>query len=310
MCSYRENLLLKSQTAQFHIAKENFKKTSKAFTDEKGLINSFKAVLNEAIETEYVRNEAQKKASQCVFQEVWQKAKQVIESRKPERCPVCQTPWGKTTAGSVDNVLVLLNDSLNTLRQFRVADNAYTQQHQHLTAVIQKIESSLNQVIELSHQLSLKQIVERATELRDFCRQLKEVTNIKEADSQYSRFIADSTIFFSQLIPEALSKKELESSKKTSISPIDQSIARLQGLKETILRLEALEQQKIAIKTVEKKFNKVADTIRQEIKILTETAVDALRYDVEKIYKQIHPGEAVPKVFIELDTEKNSCSEG
>lgn len=308
LCSCREVLLIQSQKAQTHVAESNLKQALKGFTNKEGFLINLKTLLDRVIQAEQNRNQAQSKASQSVFQEVWKNAKQVIKDKKPEICPVCQTPWAKTTVGSVDNVLVVLEDSLGSLKQFRTAETIYSQQRQNLKNNLQKIEASLSQIVELSKKLAIKQVSKKVIALKSTCNEFKQSSQkVQQLHSQFLEFIKNCSVLVTQVIPQALlTQAALEQDTSSSISPIDLSISRLQGLQETISRLEALKQQRVTIRNIERQFCKISDTIRNEIKNLTENAVDALKADVENIYKRIHPGEAVPNVFIDLDTEKKT----
>ena len=70
--------------------------------------------------------------------------------------------------------------------------------------------------------------------------------------------------------------------------------------------METLKQQQLAIRNVENQFKIVANAIRGEAQIIAENAVKVLRADVEKIYKKVHPDDAVPNIFIEKDAEKKT----
>ena len=304
----REQLLLQSQAAEAHITRNNLEKAANALTGDEGQIRSLETLRSKVIQAEQNKDEAQYKASQSVFQDVWESAQKVLGSEKPEICPVCQTPWGNTIVGSLENALITLSTSLSSLVQFKAANSFYLQQHQVLRNKLQSLEQSLREITGYAETLALVSVVNEAAKLQSTCAELRQATQTAgELNLQLSELCANCLAFTTQSIPQALSALKLEGA-PASVSDIDKAITHLQGLQEAVSRLEALKKQQIAIRTVEQQFSKVADTIRVEAKTLSESAVRALRADVEKIYKQIHPGEAVPNVFIDMDTDKKTLT--
>ncbi len=304
----REQLLFQSQAAQAYIIRSSLEKAANALAGDKGQIRSLDALLSKVIQAEQNKDEVQSKASQSVFQDVWESAQKVLESEKPEICPVCQTPWGNTTVGSSDNALVILTNSLSSLTQFKAANGSYLQQYQILRNALQSLEQSLTEITGFAKTLALTSVVDEAAKLQSTCAELRRGTQTaQELNTPLAELSANCLVFTTQSIPRALSALKLEGA-PASVSGIDTAMTHLQGLREAVSRLEALREQQIAIRTVEQQFSKVADTIRRETKTLAENVVKALRADVEKIYKQIHPGEAVPNVFIDMDADRKTLT--
>lgn len=304
----KEELLLKSQAAKNYSILNSLKKSVNLFTDDGGIIQTLDSLLSKYIQAEHAKEEAQKEASQNIFQEVWESAEKVLEREISEICPICQTPWNNTVVGSFDNALFELKNSLSSLSDFKDSNNFYLQQQQLIRDEIQNLEHSLEEIMGFAKELALPSIIRDAAKLQSTCSELRlNKFTAKELSAPLKKLSVNLRLFTDQSVPQALSTLIIEGV-PVSVSDIESTITHLQGIQEAVLRLAALKKQQIAIRAVEKQFNIVANTIRNEAKILAENAIDALRFDVEKIYKQIHPGEAIPNIFIDMDAERKTLT--
>lgn len=304
----RETVVIQSQAAQAYLIRGSLEKASLTLADNKGPVLLLRTSLENALIAERAKDDAQNKAVQSVFQEVWESAHKLLEEHKPDICPVCQTPWANTVAASPENALVVLKSSIVTLSQLKAANNSYLQQRQNLRNALQRLELSLSEIDGFARTLSLPQILESTTKLKSTCTGLKQEKGmVRDLEAQFIDFTDKCIELATKSVPQALLEKTPGSPSTTSLD-IDQSIAHLQGIREAILRLEALRLQLVAIRTVENQFAKVVERIRSETKAVAENAVNSLRDDVRRIYKKIHPGEAVPDIFIKLDTDEKSLT--
>lgn len=302
--SHRESLILRSQAAQAYTTRISLDKCIKNLSSGDGLFQRLRASVPVVIVAEQQKIDAQNRATQIVFKEVWESARSLFEKESTTVCPVCLTPWQNTTVGSVDNALVSLKESLSSLEQFKVADNAYARQRSNLNDEVQKFEYSLSEIIDLTSSLAFTTLVDDTRKLQSLCTLLKSSTQtIRELELKFVELFAEAEKLITQSIPDALLAHKIENVPE-SVTNIDDSITHFEGIKEAIDRLETLKQQQLAVRSVEKQFNIVANAIRSEAKDIAENAVKVLRADVEKIYKKIHPDDAVPNIFIEKDAEK------
>lgn len=102
----RESLLLESQAAQAHVARDQLLSTLQALMSERGQLHLIDTLLPSVLASEQSEIAAKSKASQSIFQEVWTSAKRVIDEQKPGNCPICKTPWVNTEVGSIDKVII------------------------------------------------------------------------------------------------------------------------------------------------------------------------------------------------------------
>lgn len=304
--THREKMLLQSKEAKVFVTTTNLEKSASLLDASNGPLKILSNCFLNTLRTEQAMEEAQRKASQSMFREVWEKAEKAIQETKPDTCPVCQTPWTKTSVGSVENVLITLRSSLDSLSQFSATEAVYTKEKGELNAASTRLEQSLSEIGSLSKDLTLTQVLADVKGLSVTSRELIQTSRkLQDIKEEFENFVKKCTVLAQEQIPKALMERKTED-KSGSVQPVDGSITRLEGLRNALSRLEFLEKQQKAIRAVEKDFMKIAGTLRSEVQSLAENAISSLKGDVEQIYKQIHPGGAVPNVFIDLDTAKKA----
>lgn len=300
----RELLVIQSQANQINLTCANLEKIAKELLKEQGDIQSLKEALINALETEQNKKEIQEKANQSIFQEVWENIQKVFEKQITDICPICQTPWINTVAGSQDNVIVTINKSLESFSQLKEITQKHSNNLQILKNILQKIIMILNDIDSHAKSISISEISKKAIQLKnDFSNQHQNLNKLQENQEKFINILSECSEFAEKSIPNSLvnMKKEIVVS---ATSNIDIFISHLQGLQESILRLEDLQQLQKSIRNIEKQFNKIADRIREETNKVAQNAIKILNSDVKNIYKKIHPGEAIPDIFIKLNTDE------
>ncbi len=260
------------------------------------------------MQVEKRRDEIQRDASESVFQDVWNKSKEFLEIHQVDNCPICQTPWDKTTIGSQDAAVVVLSESLGKLSSLTEQNAKLLQKIQLVKANLQQLETRLTEISSYANTLLLSDIKNKTDDLHArsaFYQQTLE--SAEKGKKGIELLLSDCLYIVDTAIPIAIRDLQAEDKIEPS-NNIDDAITRLQVFKETIERLEALTRQQESIKRIEQEFNRIADRIRSEIKTVADNAVDALRSDVQKIYKKIYPGETVPNVFINLNTDEKTLT--
>ncbi|MCL5952148.1 MAG: hypothetical protein M1132_10595 [Chloroflexi bacterium] len=306
--SCRETVFLQSKTAEAITLKSQMQKALDVLVGANGRLALVSNAVISALEAERARDEAQSRASQSVFQEIWERARLLLETKELDTCPVCQTPWPDTVAGSADGALVFLRRSLESLSQFKKSETHYQRQRETLKDTLQTIRQSLTNVTELAKALSLESVLNQIHGLDATCSSLVQSRQpLQQLQDPIADFVANCSVLAVESIPLAMSGQAIVCGSAT-VSEIDVAIRRLELLQESVSRLEILTRQQAEIRNVEMQFKRVADKIRSEAKTVADNAIDALRSDVEKIYKTIHPGGAIPNIFIEIDADKKTLT--
>jgi len=303
----REEIIQQSKGALAAQTKKQLAKATSVLTDSTGTLGKLESSYSQGIEAEKARDQAESDASDSVFQEVWKAAKSLLPTARPEVCPVCQTPWCETRAGSVEGALVTLSDSLDTLTEFQTASAVFSTKRQAFDKATTRLDSELEQIGKLAETLSLTQVVGQTRKLRAGCAQMSSEKGLKDLRAQFTGFHRECEAFAGTQIPEALAGLPDEVTPQEA-SQIDDSIANLRALDEAVQGLGKLKRREAAIRQVERQFARVAEEMRAQAKALVEGAVAVLGSDVEDIYQQIHPGEAVPHVHIVMDPDEKTLT--
>lgn len=299
----RESLISQTQTA-----KTNLESVSSEFINPDGYLNRLKASIEETYAIEKRRDELKEQAKESIFQEVWDTSNTLLKNHAVENCPICQTPWSSTAAGSQEATIVLLHKSLLTLSELQSQDSELKQHVQLIKGFLQQLETRLTEISSYAKTIALSELQSKSDELHACVVFYQQTLGsvIKSKDNILS-LLDNCHELAEYAIPAAIAHENLELGINAT-DEIDVLITHLQAINETIDRLEKLTKLQNSIRNVGREFGKIADKIRSETKKVADNAVDALKADVQKIYKKIHPGEAVPNVFIRLNTEEKTLT--
>ena len=299
----RESLISKTQIARTYL-----EDLSSVFSKEDSLLSILTKNVDIAFDIEQIRDDLKEKAKDCIFQEVWGSAKTFLEAQPVLNCPVCQTPWNSTVAKSQDSAIITLRESLNTLSALNEKDYKLNQSVELIKNNFHDLGSIFQEISNNACLLSLDVIEATSADLYEKTTNFhKTLTSIILSRKSILNCIEKCRELALNTIPSALINTKQNQGSPTT-DEIDELINHFQGISETINRLEILHKQQESIRSIEREFIKIADKIRNETKEVADNAVDALKDDVQNIYKKIHPGEAVPNVFIRLNTTEKTLT--
>lgn len=278
---------------------------------DEGLINRVRIAVQKAVDAETVQRRAQATARDAIFREVWTSARSVLDTAKPDVCPVCKTPWHDTARGSREKVLFELSGSLSNLEELSAADESLRRCVSTLRIDLQQIWSDLELISDYASALSLRDLRTQSDAVRADCRELVEQFR-PEASVEARRDDLDALLkhvaeLATKQVDDATHGLEIPGTPQVVID-IDGMVRRLQSIRENTKRLGELSALQSSVRAIERQFGAVAAAIREEVKTSAETAVGALRGEVSAIYRKIHTGEAVPNVFVDLNAEDKTLT--
>lgn len=298
----RESLALQSDLAKKYLWRDSLTEKNLAFVEKLNPNGALANALCDAISAEKSRNSIKETAVQGVFQEVWESSEKLLANNMLSTCPVCNTRWQDTKNGSQENTLLVIRDSLSSLSNLKTAEIKYHSKHGELLDSIRNLNELLTGIRDIAKNLSLSDIETKCSG------QLIIINNLIQTDEstialepQYHKLLETCTELGNVDILKTLQAIKLEALPKP-ISNIDDSISRLLGIQESLVRLHELDLQQQSIRDIEAQFGKIADRIRAEAKVVSDNAIEAIREDVLGMYKKIHPGEAIPNIFIQFDS--------
>jgi hypothetical protein len=302
----QETLVIQSQAAKIYQTNKDLEEKANNFIGENGGIELLQKKLSETLYAEQAKNSLDAQATQSVFNEVWEKAQKLFTEQKTDVCPICLTSWDKTIAGSQDSALIYLDKSLAALTELRKAKGALQLKQQELKTALQEVEHELSEFDRLAQQLSLPEISDNIKTIKPICKNLSQINEpIYQAKTQFQELIDESIKLVTKTIAQSIHKQIIESSSPL-VKNIETTITNIEAIKESILRLDSLTLQQTEIRAVEQKFIKIAERIRIETKSVVDSSLDVLREDINLIYKEIHPEEAIPNINIDLDAENKT----
>jgi hypothetical protein len=303
----KDAILLQSKAAKSYVTKENIKESTNKIGGENGQIQLARVATENVKSLLEKKNKAEVTAKESVFSEVWNNAAVILESEEMTVCPVCETPWEETSAGSASNAVLKIRANLGLLSAFKEASDQYTREVGTLNRFINDLKQSFEIIEKDTKNLSLIEVEKRAVELKNKWSELKDSEPNEIWLDSISTNLNECEDFVKIDIPKAIAESKNDTIPKV-VESIDQLISSFDGLIRVVNRLGFLDEQRTAIRKVENDFAKVAKKIRDEAKVFAENAIGSLREDVEEIYKKVHSGAAVPKLYIELDAGNKTLS--
>ena len=306
-----EEIELKSkQVANLETAKNQIETISNdIFGDHGKVVSVYKSVdeLQSAIGTN-IESESIEKSE--VFP-VIDKAFKYLDKSKEKLCPVCMTPWALTQLGSLDSVLLSLHKRIKSFDNYTKHQQEMEKYSKLLISNIQQLDATLSKLSVPLSALNDKELDSEVKLLSDECTKLSRIRYKKKDEIEPVRLLIKKagqiknniTLKYLEDGGDSATNKGVDT--KTSLN-IDQTVSSISQVKNSLKRLDHLTKQEKSIRAVESEFGVLAANIRDEIKKLAEDAVTKLQDDVEVIYKKIHPEQAIPNIFIELDSDRKT----
>ncbi len=242
-----------------------------------------------------------------VFQEVWEAASGVLESRLTDECPVCRTPWVRSHIGSQEGALISLTSRRNELTELVAARSEQQKATRELETAIRGLEARLAKISAQAAKLSLSEVETQATELVEAARALSTTDRFpSQLQGECEELLSRCRQFVVTRLRPAL--QSLHISKVPATDQVQATIAHFQALWDALVRLKELRREREEYRNIKRDFNVVADVIRERAATTINEVVAALRDDVQSIYQMIHPTDAVPNIHIVPDAESKTLT--
>ncbi|MFQ5813016.1 MAG: hypothetical protein ACE5I2_07495, partial [Anaerolineae bacterium] len=250
-----------------------------------------------------------------VFQEVWDAASEVLESRLTDECPICRTPWIRSHVGSQEGALISLTSRRNELTELAAARSEQQKATRELETAIRALEARLAKISAEAEKLSLSEIETQATKLAQAARTLSTTDRFpSQLQGECEELLSHCHQFVATRLRPAL--QSLHIPKVPATDQVQTTITHFQALRDALVRLKELRREREEYRNIKRDFNVVADVIRERAAATVNDIVAALRGDVQSIYHKIHPTDpstglrtsAVPNIHIVPDTESKTLT--
>ena len=159
--SHRNQLAAKAGTTSVkHQAKQILERSGPNFNADNGPMSNCKNVLESSVAAEAKLTGLIATAKESVFQEIWEAASKIIDNEIP-KCPLCQTEWSDTEAGSQQEAAIYVRQSLNGLTEVKAAQSVCDSVTIELSSKIQALKSALEEVQKAAERLGLDVIAKK-----------------------------------------------------------------------------------------------------------------------------------------------------
>ena len=302
----RHQLILSSDAAESYQAKLALTRAASGIDAKDGQLNACNAAMSAAVAAERMEKCARTAAKNSVFEEVWSRTREVLESQAIDECPVCLTPWPSTRVGSQKAAILQITEGLSDLARLAETRSELGRASEGFRRTMRDFAALLAEILAEAEKLPLKEIVAHAKTLLEDMRILSTSTRPPSQLQGELGSLSDRCIgLVTQELLPALRNLEIAGLPATA-TQIDATIEHCQALRDTLARLAELHREREEYGKIEHGFNVIAEVIRERTALLVNNIVAALQVDVQSIYQTIHPTDAVPNVHIRPDTNSRT----
>ncbi len=245
-----------------------------------GAVVNFEGAIAAAIECRLREQEERASAGEVVFSDVWTAAKSLLEEESLvlEECPVCETPFNETPAGSRTGVAAHLAVHLSKLEAYRSASSALARAKEDLSDTQRALLAafdSLAQALEGADQLP------EHTQTREFRRVIeswREGDHVPDSDNvvaEITRIRAAATAQIAQI------------EKHGSGNPYGVALATVDRLLAIRFDLDGGTKIKAELTELQHQLNHQARLINQRITGRTQRLIEKLRLRVNELFLAI-----------------------
>jgi hypothetical protein len=252
------------------------------------------AVLEQAQKTE----EAERaKSASNAFKDVWEAAQKVLKapSLPLDSCPVCETPFDKTSAGSKDALSLQVTMRLDSLAAY---SKALAELNNARRAFLQRVGNARSALSSLVTALTSAGLADKIDEIKSYAKALEEWQDghvLPSADKTKAEILNQISIL--DLVVEDRKQRQGDLTWAKALAKIDELI----GIRR---RLEHVSRVREELVKLHKSLEDQESFITGRIKAYCQQVIDALRDRVNEIFRAVHPeAQNAPAVRLDLDPE-------
>nr|QNO51387.1 hypothetical protein KMJFBAND_00024 [Methanosarcinales archaeon ANME-1 ERB6] len=301
-----EIVILQGKVSEAFEAKRAIEEITSELPSENGQLRICETALAKAVAAEEQVEYIRAMAKNSIFQKVWNSAKDILETQTTDECPICLTPWEKTTVSSQHDALQHITIGLKSLANLTKAQSKQKKTYDQLTTATKDLITRLRDVETAAKKLSLEGIADDVSNLAEEIKNLLETGYLpSQLQEDYKTLLQQCHRLFVDKLPIVLHGVKIEGIPKPA-KEIEETIEHMQMLKITLIRLTELQRESEEYRKVERSFSAVANVIQESAATLVDEVIGALQKDVIAIYQKIHPKSVIPNIYIEPDTESKT----
>jgi len=256
--------------------------------------------LNSALHLEKVLNSA----TAPLLPPVWTAAERFL--RTPvDRCPICETTWERTEAGSQEKALTTIRGLLAGIQAYREAEQLAARGTRQATEAVAALGDKLEGLVRECKALALNSVPDLLMLEEALQASSSQSIPPREREARVSGAAPQLEQILTERVLNELEGIALPGERK-EVGQIDDLVQRLTGLGQTMVRLSELALLAIEYQRIGKEFSAAVDVVQQRAAGMVADVVKQLRTDVQKIYAKIHPDGTVPAIHIVPETESRA----
>lgn len=300
----RNSLITSADNVGRAKARDQVRQYAAAILGQTGLLVRAKEAVAEELTSALHLEKVADSATAPLLPAVWTAAERFL--RTPvDRCPVCETTWEHTEAGSQEKALTTIREFLSGMQAYREAERVATRDTKQASEALAALGDKLEGLVRECQALALSSVPDllpledalRASSGQSMPPREREA-RVSDAAPQLEQILMHRVLIELEGIALPGERKE--------VGQIDDLVQQLTGLDQTMVRLAELALLAIEYRRIEKGFSVAVDVVQQRAAGMVTNVVKQLRTDVEKLYAKIHPDGTVPAIHIVPETESRT----
>lgn len=233
-------------------------------------------------------------SANAVFNVVWAEARKLLDDGKIplDNCPVCETPFAQTAAGSREELSIKIGVKLEQLSALKAAESALAQAKTKSTTAISKINDKIIAVLALCDSLDLiaeKQSIQAIKDGLASSDSKTFISTLEEASTPVQQAAASITAYI---------KVQEAKTGQTTWKSARETFDKILSLKE---RVDSEVKRKDQLYLIQAQVTNQSTLINQQVKAYVDTLIGSLSDLTNFFYKEIQSGsDRIPKVHLVL----------
>jgi hypothetical protein len=289
--------ILKQLCDKIKLLHEEVKLSDGSIKSEFGLLVSIERYIAKANEAYIKKQEEQSRSEKAIFKDVWEKAKKVFEDNTLifEKCPICNTPFGKTKLVNREQITSHIKAEISALESYSKAEKELSEASKKVGFEITNIKQSFSNLITALSLSSIEIKLEDWDSYRESLDSWK--VNQPAPDAlKVKNFLGAYLDSFQAKIGE-IEKRQGEHTFFNAVSKIDELI----DLK---IKLKEIENINFELKKLHDLLLEYEKFLVERIREFIQYLIDTLKDDVNTLYRSVHPvEESAPSIHLELPKE-------
>lgn len=298
-----DDLIIKANSASItYLARKELEADQLQLINEKtGFIKNCLEHLQRVSQYEKEFEISRESTKEIIFQEIWESSQNFLDHNKTDYCPICLTPWDKTTAGSQKNAHIHITSCLSRLGELSEIQLNFKNSNDEFLASAKKLIAVLKRICANANTIEISDFNEKISQLIFSFEHLILQSDISPILDEYELNLQKCLFLHSDCLTNELKKIELEVIPENAKN-IQVSIDQLKQLKFSLVRLNELKDKEDAYLKIAQDFETISTLIQSQIGTLLGDIIQAISTDVVQLFQKIQATTDIPNIYIIPDS--------